>query len=88
MNEHEIQRAVEAIMALRPTPNIDNNTSMDRVEIKRRMDDLTYQRELTNIIDGNAPSKKVDFFSPGKLLSRNEPETPTFTINDAKAPKY
>ncbi len=88
MNDTEIQMAVNAIMRLRPEPKPDANAPAHRMETKRRMDELTYQRELADIKGGNLPSRKVDFFTPGKLMSNQAPKAAPLHINNGKTERY
>ncbi|WP_275659856.1 hypothetical protein [Vibrio natriegens] len=39
MNDHDIQRAVDAIMLLRPEPGARRSDSSKRIEVKRRFDE-------------------------------------------------
>ncbi len=89
MNDTEIQMAVNAIMRLRPEPKPDTNAPTHRMETKRRMDELTYQRELADIKGGNLPSRKVDFFAPGKSMSSNATSKAVpLHINNGKTERY
>ncbi|EJG1885671.1 hypothetical protein BS049_RS23360 [Vibrio parahaemolyticus] len=50
MSDEEIEQAVEAIMSLRPLkPKWEE--PVKRVDVKRRFDELTFQRELASIDD-------------------------------------
>ncbi|MFL0838450.1 hypothetical protein [Vibrio parahaemolyticus] len=52
MNEDEIKEAVDAIMRLRPEAKSDVHDAVNRLEVKRRLDEHRYQRELANIHTG------------------------------------
>ncbi len=69
MNEQSIKEAVEAIMRLRPEAKADVPDGGNRLEVKRRFDELQYQRELAEIEAGELPQRKIDFFAPGKMVS-------------------
>ncbi|MCG9703004.1 hypothetical protein L1D19_23345 [Vibrio natriegens] len=69
MNEQGIKEAVEAIMRLRPEAKAEVHDAVNRLKVKRRFDELQYQRELAEIEAGELPQRKIDFFAPGKMMS-------------------
>ncbi len=84
MNEHDIKEAVDAIMRLRPEAKTDVHDGANRLEVKRRLDEHRYQRELANINAGKFPQRKIDFFAPGKMSSQDASDETGFHIHDAR----
>ncbi|TOK04625.1 hypothetical protein CGH72_08545 [Vibrio parahaemolyticus] len=84
MNEHDIKEAVDAIMRLRPETKTDVHDVVNRLEIKRRLDEHRYQRELADINAGEYPQRKIDFFAQGKMVSQDALDKARFHIHDAR----
>ncbi|XEV12380.1 hypothetical protein ACBZ90_00710 (plasmid) [Vibrio alginolyticus] len=84
MNEKNIKEAVEAIMRLRPEAKVDAHDGVNRLEIKRRFDEIQYQRELAEIEAGELPQRKIDFFAPSKMVSQEASGGAEFHIHDAR----
>ncbi|MCG9703099.1 hypothetical protein L1D19_23840 [Vibrio natriegens] len=73
MNDHDIQRAVDAIMLLRPEPGARRSDSSKRIEVKRRFDELKYQQELAQLEAGEPLPVSMDFFALGKAPAKVSP---------------
>lgn len=61
----DIQKAVEGVMALRPSgPVLSNRTKQQtrRAEVVKRLSDLEFQKEIEMIMNGEIPDYGAHFF--------------------------
>ncbi|EHH1078918.1 hypothetical protein J7I01_004633 [Vibrio parahaemolyticus] len=63
MEDHEIKKAVEAIMSLRPQPKTTWEGMGQRIINKRRYDDWLHAREMAEINAGESMTNSIDFFA-------------------------
>lgn len=67
MNDEDIQRAVDAIMRLRPEPKVSRMDLGKRLEVKRRFDEWVYQQELAQLEAGESLPLSMDVASVSRL---------------------
>lgn len=62
----DIQKAVEGVMALLPSPSLvsqRSNRDTRKTETLKRISDLEFQNEMKAIMEGDQSSKSLFFFS-------------------------
>ncbi|HFQ5056280.1 TPA: hypothetical protein ACGU7J_001662 [Vibrio vulnificus] len=62
----DIQKAVEGVMALRPSGPVSSNRTKQQIrkaEVVKKLSDLEFQREIEMIMNGEIPDYGAHFFT-------------------------
>lgn len=61
---NDIQKTVEGVMALRPSPpNTTSQRDAKKAETLKRLSDLEFQKEMESIMQGDLPNQSAYFFN-------------------------